>query len=242
MHKIMATLLTAGVTVIGAQPAFAEDPAKGPIRASAERLASETELEQADVGRRRSGARVGLGVALAAAATEGRCACQRLQPLWGLFCRNPGVAMLLIDPQQPTQPTQPGTVSSDALTRESAMVAVRELYAVWPQTGRDVILVCEPRCFGDIDRAISDTYVSGLAFGHAATQIAIDEQPWTLYQGSFRPFIPYEDRSPGLKYGGAALAVTGALIAGLWSTVPMSNSLTFGVTPGGAQVGKTFGF
>ena len=220
MHKIMATLLTAGVTVIGAQPAFAEDPAKGPIRASAERLASETELEQADVGRRRSGARVGLGVALAAA----------------------GVAMLLIDPQQPTQPTQPGTVSSDALTRESAMVAVRELYAVWPQTGRDVILVCEPRCFGDIDRAISDTYVSGLAFGHAATQIAIDEQPWTLYQGSFRPFIPYEDRSPGLKYGGAALAVTGALIAGLWSTVPMSNSLTFGVTPGGAQVGKTFGF
>lgn len=220
MRKIMATLLTAAVTVMGAQPAFAEDPAGGTIRAAAERLAAATELEQADVGLRRSGARVGLGVALAAT----------------------GVAMLLVDPQQPTQPTQPGTVGSEALLQESAAVTVRDLYAIWPQTGRDVILVCEPVCFGDIDRAISDAYVAGLALGYFATQTAIDEQPWTLYEGSFRPFIPYKERSPGLKYGGAALAVTGALIAGLWSTVPMSNSLTFGVTRRGAQVGKTFGF
>ncbi len=219
MRNILVVALTLTLTVIGAQPAFAEDPEERPIRASAKRLASETEL-QSDVAVRRSGARVGLGVALAAA----------------------GVAMLLIDPKQPAQPTQPGTVSSGMLTLDAAQVAVGELYSVWPQTGRSVFLICEPRCIGAIDEAISDAYVAGLAGGHLATRVAIEDQPWTLYQGPFRPFIPYKERSPGLKYGGAALAISGAIIAALWSTVPASNSLTFGVTPNGAHVGKTFGF
>lgn len=219
MRRIMATLLTVALTVVGAQPAFAEDPTGGTIRATAERLAAETELEQADVGLRRSGARVGLGVALAAA----------------------GVAMLLVDPKQPTQPTQPGTVSPDALDDAALQNFPTNHLAVRGAVGA-TILVCEPLCIGAIDEAIRDAYGTGGVVGIVSTTMAIEDQPWTLYQGPFQPFVPYKERSPGLKYGGAALAVAGALIAGLWSTVPMSNSLTLGVTPHGAQVGKTFGF
>ena len=219
MLKNMTTLLIAAVAVMGAQPAFAEDPAKGPIRASAERLASETALEQGDVGMRRSGARVGLGIALAAA----------------------GVAMLIIDPQQPTQPTQPGTVSSDALGDAALTLFPYNSIHVRRTLGA-LILNCEPSCPGDIDLALFESYVFGGAVGAGAVIEAIDSQPWALYQGPFRPFVPYKERSPGIKYGGAALAVAGALIAGLWSTVPASNSLTFGVTPHGVQIGKTFGF
>ena len=36
----------------------------------------------------------------------------------GLAIAGAGVAMLLIDPKQPTQPTQPGTVSDDVLIQE----------------------------------------------------------------------------------------------------------------------------
>ena len=138
MHKIIATLLAAAVTVMGAQPAFAEDPAGGTIRAAAERLAAETELEQADVGLRRSGAMVGLGVALAAT----------------------GVAMLLVDPQQPTQPTQPGTVSSDAL-RDAAIEYYPTNHRNLRRAAGVAVLVCEPLCFGDIDEAILGAYIVG---------------------------------------------------------------------------------
>ncbi len=219
MRRIVATLLTIAVIGVGAQPAFAEDPAGGTIRATAERFATETELEQTDAGLRRSGARVGLGVALAAA----------------------GVAMLLIDPQQPTQPTQPGTVSSDALTDAAVGNFPTNHRSVRGALGAPV-LICEPLCIGDIDEAIEGAYIAGGAIGIASTTTAIEDSPWTLYEGAFRPFVPYKERSPGLKYGGAALAVAGALITGLWSTVPVSNSLSFGVTPNGARIGKTFGF
>lgn len=217
MRKIIAVVLAASVTLIAAQPAFADDPAAGSIRASAERLAAEAELEQPPE-RRRSGARVGLGVALVAA----------------------GVGMLLIEPQQPTQPTQPGTVSTEDL--QDAAFQYIPLDHLFVRQGRGVVLPCEPRCPGDIDEAIGSAYLTGIAYGLGTTTLAIEYESWTLYQEPLRPFVPYKERSAGLKYGGAALAVAGVLIAGLWSTVPMSNSLNFGVSPDGLQVGKTFGF
>ncbi len=50
----------------------------------------------------------------------------------------------------------------------------------------------------------------------------------------------------GTGYGvaafGGALVVSGALLATIWSDVPVVNSLDFTVTPHRVQVGKTFGF
>ncbi len=55
----------------------------------------------------------------------------------------------------------------------------------------------------------------------------------TVYAGEFQPFIPYKERSAGLKYGGAAMVIGGALIPGLWSDVPVMRDVTFSPTPGG---------
>ena len=45
-----------------------------------------------------------------------------------------------------------------------------------------------------------------------------------------------------LGYPGVALAVTGVLLATLWSDVPARPHIDFAVTPDRIQVGKTFGF
>ena len=44
-----------------------------------------------------------------------------------------------------------------------------------------------------------------------------------------------------MKYGGAALAVTGALVAGLWSHVPVMNAIAVAPTLGGLRVGTSVG-
>lgn len=46
----------------------------------------------------------------------------------------------------------------------------------------------------------------------------------------------------GTLYGGLALVGVGALIAILWSDVPVAESVTFTPRPGGGQVGASFGF
>ena len=84
-------IMTCVVAVVVCAPLVAA--AEDGILASAERLAAEAELQGDVTGMRLSPARFGLGVALAAA----------------------GVAMLLVDPEQPVQPTQPGLVSDTAL-------------------------------------------------------------------------------------------------------------------------------
>ena len=51
--------------------------------------------------------------------------------------------------------------------------------------------------------------------------------------------IPFKERSPGMKYGGAAVAVTGALVTGLWSHVPVMNAIAVAPTLGGLRVGTS---
>ena len=46
----------------------------------------------------------------------------------------------------------------------------------------------------------------------------------------------------GFAVVGGGMLVTGALLATIWSDVPVMNSLDFNVTPQRVQVGKTFGF
>ncbi|MCY4507561.1 MAG: hypothetical protein OXG35_11465 [Acidobacteria bacterium] len=50
------------------------------------------------------------------------------------------------------------------------------------------------------------------------------------------------ERYKALVYPGVGLAVTGVLLATVWSDVPANPHIDFAVTPGRIQVGKTFGF
>ena len=132
--------------------------------------------------------------------------------------------MLLIDPKQPTQPTQPTAVSEDQVIDQTAGflagLSLRDIFTIRDAVGA-VILRCEPLCPGDVDAAILGSFVAGAATGVVATITTADAAGWRLYSGPIQPFVPFKERSPALKYGGAALAIAGAAIAGFWSNVPV---------------------
>ena len=217
------TLLPLMLVAILATPslAVAQEP-KGGILASAERLAKGIELQQEEAGTRRSVGRLALGVALAGA----------------------GVAMLLIDPEQPVQPTQPGIVSLDVLVSETAAVIASPAFAnIIINLGTTFL------CFPNVPRSCeftADAYISGVVDGAingaAAALVVATNGARTVYEGPFQPFIPFEERSAGLKYGGAALAIGGALVAGLWSNVPVMNQLSVTPTVGGLRLSTSVGF
>ena len=214
-------IIACAVAVLVCAPnvATAEDG----IMVSAERLAAEAAVQGDVTGMRLSPARFGLGVTLAAA----------------------GVAMLLIDRDQPTQPTQPGLVTDARLLDGTSDVLDRLTYGDTTRLRRELrvpVLPCEPNCSGQIDSAIAGSFVAGANAGAAAMMTAIDGAGWRLYGGPFRRFIPYKERSPGLKYGGAGLAITGVVLAGVWSHVPVVNRLAVTPTVGGVRVGTTVGF
>lgn len=219
MRNTTVVMLAIMLVVASVRPVVAEDPKSGPIRASVEKLAAEAEL-QSDAVRTRSNSRVGLGVALAGA----------------------GAVMLLLDPKQPLQPTQPGLASEDALIDRSAalvgLLTVGDSIRLRLAAGAPV-LQCEPLCIGDIDEAITGAFIVGAATGIASVITTIDAEGWRVYQGEFRPFIPYKERSPALKYGGAAMVIGGALIAGLWSDVPMMRNISVTPTVGGVSAART---
>ena len=180
--------------------------------------------QQVDMGStRRSMGRVALGLAVAGA----------------------GAAMLLIDPKQPTQPTQPGTVSDDVLVQEYARLVTSPgfLRSVRDHSAGSIRYF--PNIPGGLEQAIDNWALgveSGLIFGGAAALTVATSGDRTIYAGQFKPFIPFKERNPGMKYGGAALAVTGALVAGLWSHVPVMNAITVAPTLGGLRVGTSVGF
>ena len=206
-------------------PSLAQAQEKG-LLAAAEVAAAELaqQQQQVDMGStRRSTGRVALGLAIAGA----------------------GAAMLLIDPKQPTQPTQPGTVSDDVLIREygDLVSSPQFLRAVANHSAGSIRYF--PNIRGGLEQAIANWALgveSGLIFGGAAALTVATSGDRTIYAGQFKPFIPFKERSPGMKYGGAALAVTGALVAGLWSHVPVMNAIAVAPTLGGLRVGTSVGF
>ncbi len=216
----MRNIIYAVAVVCGPHVAAAQDG----IMASAQRFAAAEAALQADrTGTRLSPARFGLGVVLTAA----------------------GVAALLIDPEQPTQPTQPRLVSDTVLLNGTSGVLDRLTYRDTTRLRRrlgGVVLPCEPNCSGQIDAAIAGSFVAGANAGASAVTTAIDEAGWRLYDGPLRQFVPYRERSPALKYGGAALVVTGVVLASVWSHVPVVNGLAVAPTVGGLRVGTKVGF
>ena len=194
-------VITLGIPTV----ASAQD---GGMLASAEQLAESAQLQTDSNGggSRRSAARVGIGVAIAGA----------------------GVAMLLIDPKQPTQPTQPAAVLPEQLSD----TALENLLGT---------LHCEPNC-SDIDVEILAAVFGGVITGVAGTVATIGMAGWRLYGGPIQPVVPFKERNPALKYGGAALAIAGVAIAAFWSDVPVVQRVAVAPTVGGFQVGSSFGF
>ena len=179
------------------------------IQASAERAAAEL-VQAGRVETRRSAARVGIGLAVAVA----------------------GAAMMLVDPKQPVQP---GPVSEDTLL-DAALdqfdgLTLGDVIALRRRADQPV-LRCEPICIGDIDEAILGAFVTGAGSGIGATLNAIEDGGWQVYQG---PIQPFKERSPGLKYGGAALA-------GFWSDVPVARDMAVSPTRGGLRFGSRITF
>ena len=82
----------------------------------------------------------------------------------------------------------------------------------------------------------------GVIAGVAGTVATIGTAGWRLHGGPIQPFVPFKERNPALKYGGAALAIAGVAIAAFWSDVPVVQSVAVAPTVGGFQVGSSFGF
>ena len=145
-----------------------------------------------------------------------------------------GAAMLLMDPDQPAQP---GTVSRDTLISDTISVLAdpaffaEQVIAVDPDAAR---VACTTRLWCGI-------YVAGATNGAivgGGTAIGIaTSNGRTVYAGTL---APYEERSAGLKYGGAAMVIGGALMATLWPNQPAMQNVS--VTPsrgGGVRAAKT---
>ena len=197
------------------------------LLASAERLAAESELQHVESSGP-SATRMGIALGLVAA----------------------GVAMTLIDPTQPAQPTQPGTVDLQDYLGPGRYRLIHqrgdEYGARW---------TCNyDRCWtsneqlqenykaGYTDGADDGLYyglVQGYADGQQSMIRVIDATGSVVYEGPFKPFVPWKKRSPAFKYGGAAMAAAGAVVALLWRDGPQVSA---GPTAGGARASVTIGF
>ncbi len=153
----------------------------------------------------------------------------------GLGMAAAGVAMLLIEPAQPRQPT---AVSADTLSQEAVQFITGGTCNSVPISSEftDRALAVEPDLRVSEARGVLSGGIAGAGVGiDAATNAGR-----AVYAG---PLLPFEERNLGLKIGGAALAIGGALFAALWSDVPVVSSMRVGPTSrGGLQLGSSVGF
>ena len=167
--------------------------------------------------------------------------------LLGVAVAAAGAVMLTIEAQQPVQPMQPGIVSGETLLQETSDFLDSELFLQQTADAASAL-------FGDrLGYACLsvDACVIGVGFGMfaggfagAAGALTIAQRgDRTVYAGPFQPFIPYKERSAGLKYGGAAMVIGGAALAALWPNQPAFRNMSVSPLPGGGvRASKTFGF
>ncbi len=158
-----------------------------------------------------------------------------------------GAAMLLVDPTQPVQPTQPGVVSRDTLRGDVAEYLDSDAFArltvdtAVDLYGSRVVGACASLAVCTAGFVIGAQ--SGGIVGAAGALVVAHRAGRTVYASTFKPFIPYKERSAGLKYGGAALVIGGALLAVLWPDAPeQMSSLSITREVGGVRASKSFGW
>ena len=144
--------------------------------------------------------------------------------LTGLAMAGAGAAVLLIDPTQPTQPDQ-----IPLSTLEDEMMAALTS-GNWTSDLTTAIVEAAPECL--INPATQ--YLCGTA-GTAGAATALDlltAGDRTVYA---RPIRPYQERSPTMKYGGAALVIGGAVLSAIGGRSGVRASLA----NGGLRLAKT---
>ncbi len=159
-----------------------------------------------------------------------------------------GAAMLLIDPSQPMQPMQPSVISHELLRGEVDAYLDDAEYMVdrVNRTGDGAFYqVCSVN--SPLREAVCTIYAHGAITGaQVGSEISLEvahRDGRMVHAGAFIPFIPYKERSTGMKYGGAALVIGGAMLAMLWPNPPDALAdVSVARTPGGARLSKTFGF
>ena len=145
----------------------------------------------------------------------------------------------------PVQPTQPSRVSNDTLTRETGAVLASDTFSdlvaeTAVENGNIAYCLLTLTCLAYVEGTID----GGIIGAASALAVAMDGDR-TVYDGEFKPFIPFvpfEKPNAGLRYGGAALAVAGAAVAALWSSVPVMRDVSVSPTRGGVAVGSRIGF
>ena len=172
---------------------------------------------------RRSGTRVTIGLSLAVA----------------------GAVMLAMEPAQSAPPPVPGIVSRPDLVsawRERFGFPTEQQVRARRRRHGDTIIVCEPRCPGDIDAAIHRAYLSAAEAGLNGMETVRAQNGWFLYYGGLQSY-ELRERRPMMKYSGMALAVGGAIVATLWSDVPVVRELVVSPANGsGLRVGSSISF
>ena len=186
------------------------------IRAAVVGLPAGTGQQTEAVGTRRSKARVSLGMAMVGA----------------------GMAMLLVDPKQPSQP---GEVAQNTLVSETASFLSSSQF-LQLIVSRGTTWTCYPNFLQSCEFT-ANAYLSGVVDGGlvgAAGAINVATQgDRTVYASQIQPF---KKRSPGLKGGGAAMVIGGALVAALWSNVPVVRHVAVAPTSQGLRVSSVIGF
>ena len=186
------------------------------IRAAVAGLPAGTGQQTEAVGTRRSKARVSLGIAMVGA----------------------GMAMLLVDPKQPSQP---GEVPQDTLVSETASFLSSSQF-MQLIVSRGTTWTCYPNFLQSCEFT-ANAYLSGVVDGGlvgAAGAINVATQgDRTVYASQIQAF---KKRSAGLKGGGAAMVIGGALVTALWSNVPVVRHVAVAPTGRGLRVSSAVGF
>ncbi len=186
------------------------------VRLAVAGMAAETAEQAEIVGTRRSKGRMSLGLAMVGA----------------------GMAMLLIDPKQPAQP---GEVAQSTLVSESAsfLSSTQFLQLV---ASHGTTWTCYPNFLQSCEFT-ANAYLSGVVDGGlvgAAGAINVATQNGrTVYASQIQPF---KERSAGLKGGGAAMVIGGALVTALWSNVKAVRRVAVAPTRRGVQLSAAVEF
>jgi hypothetical protein len=148
------------------------------------------------------------------------------------------MAMLLIDPKQPSQP---GQVSGDTLVDETASFLTSPQF-VQLVGSRGTTWTCYPNFLQSCEFT-AEAYLKGVVDGGlvgAAGAISVATQGSRTVYAS--PLQPFKERSAGLKGGGAAMVIGGALVTALWSHVPAARHVAVEPVNRGLKLGATVGF
>ena len=212
----MRKIATLGLIVVLAAPALAG--AQGRILESAERMIAETAMQEIG-GSRRSMARTWIGVGLAAGGA--------VVALMRQDCR---VA---------------GTLSDEAAVHILAVNIAGSAGVVFDNARQATATKTDGRC--DFDWTVDSTPVLLSIFGDTVYDTSVEQV--SDLRSDFPEVVETQGtaraekyRPKGLLYGGLGMAAAGALLAVLWSDVPVARDLSVSPTRGGVAIGSRIGF